>query len=139
MTQSEQTILLRLNAARLGANGHEPVKTQSEEKFKCRRITIMAKAKVKRINHKEMLEKIREYKELKGTIDDLKQQQDDVKNDIIKVMTDYELDTYKVDVFTVTYKDVTTTGIDSKRLEAERPDLYGKYLKETTSKRFRIA
>lgn len=99
----------------------------------------MAKAKVKRINHTEMLEKIREYKVLKSTIDDLKQQQDSVKDEIIRVMTDYKLDTYEVDVFKVTYKDVTTTGIDSKRLEKERPDLYEKYLKETTSKRFRIA
>lgn len=99
----------------------------------------MAKARVKRINHTEMLAKIREYKELKSTIDNLKQQQDSVKDQIIRVMTDYDLDTYEVDVFKVTYKDVTQTRIDSKRLEKERPDLYEKYLTETTSKRFRIA
>lgn len=99
----------------------------------------MAKAKVKRINHAEMLEKIREYKSLKSTIDDLTHQQEDVKAEIVRVMTEHGIDEYKVDVFKVTYKDVTQMRVDGKRLKEERPDIYMKYLAENTSKRLVIA
>ncbi len=55
------------------------------------------------------------------------------------MMTEFNLEEYEVDVFKCTYKYVSTPRIDSKRLKAERPDLYKKYLTETTSKRFLIA
>ncbi|MGN0693173.1 MAG: hypothetical protein ACI4K7_12555 [Oscillospiraceae bacterium] len=99
----------------------------------------MAKAKTKKINHEEMLAKIRAYKSLQSSKAAIEAELEQYKNDIIGVMTAHDLDEYEVDVFKVTYKDVSRSAIDSKRLKAERPDLYDKYLTESVSKRFSIA
>lgn len=100
----------------------------------------MAKAKVKRIDHKEMQERIIAYKKLKGTVKDLEAQIKENKEAIIKVMEEFDLDSYTEPdgLLTASYKDVTSSRFDSERFEKERPDLYQKYLKETTSKRFEV-
>lgn len=40
--------------------------------------------------------------------------------------------------YKVYWKSYTTNRFDSKRFKAEHPDLYGKYVKETTSRRFSV-
>lgn len=99
----------------------------------------MAKTKVRKINQAEMLEKIRHIKKLQSDVKAINDVIEAEKKDIIGVMTEHELDTYEVDVFKVSYKDVVQERIDSKKLRAERPDIYEKYLNQTTSKRFLIA
>lgn len=99
----------------------------------------MAKAKIKKINNAEMLEKIRSYKSLQSSKKVIEEELEQCKNAIVDVMTAHNLDEYEVDVFKVTYKDVSRAAIDSKRLKSERPDIYDKYLTELVSKRFNIA
>lgn len=97
------------------------------------------KAKVKKINHEEMLERIRNIKKLQSEAKALNEVIEAEKKAVIEVMTEHELDTYEVDVFTVTYKAVEQERVDSSKLKTERPDIFDKYSKLVTSRRFVIA
>lgn len=99
----------------------------------------MAKKKAKKINHDEMLERNRSIKSLQSSVKALENEIEENKRVIKDMMTEFKLEEYEVDVFTCTYKDVSSTKLDSARLKSERPDLYEKYLTETTGKRFVIA
>nr|DAG70318.1 MAG TPA: Exonuclease [Caudoviricetes sp.] len=41
--------------------------------------------------------------------------------------------------YKITYKAVTSSRLDSKALKADQPDLYAKYTKQTTARRFCLA
>lgn len=99
----------------------------------------MAKVKVKKINQEEMLEHIRAIKSAKQAIKDLEEQIKADQSAIITVMNDHGLDEMNIDVFKVSYKDVSTDRLDTTALKKELPDLYGKYVKTSVSKRFLIA
>ncbi len=99
----------------------------------------MAKVKVKKINQEEMLEHIHAIKSAKQAIKDLEEQIKGDQNAIITVMNDHGLDEMNIDVFKVSYKDVSTDRLDTTALKKELPDLYGKYVKTSVSKRFQIA
>lgn len=99
----------------------------------------MAKVKVKKINQEEMLEHIRAIKSAKMAIKDLEEQIKGSQNAIIRVMNDHGLDEMNIDIFKVSYKDVSTDRLDTTSLKKELPDLYNKYVKTTVSKRFLIA
>lgn len=99
----------------------------------------MAKVKVKKINQKEMLEHIRAIKSAKQAIKDLEEQIKGDQNAIITVMNEHWIDEMNIDVFKASYKDVSTDRLDTTALKKELPDLYGKYVKTTVSKRFLIA
>ena len=99
----------------------------------------MAKVKVKKINQEELLEHIRAIKSAKMAIKDLEEQIKGSQNAIIRVMNDHGLDEMNIDIFKVSYKDVSTDRLDTTSLKKELPDLYNKYVKTTVSKRFLIA
>lgn len=99
----------------------------------------MAKVKVKKINQEEMLEHIRAIKSAKQAIKDLEEQIKADQSAIITVMNDHGIDEMNIDVFKVSYKDVSTDRLDTTALKKELPDLYGKYVKTSVSKRFLIA
>lgn len=98
----------------------------------------MAKAKIKKINHAEMLEKIRAYKSLNSSKEAIEKELEQCKNYIIDVMTTHNLEEYEVDAFKVTYRGSERTSVDSDRLKTERPDVYKKYSKTSIVKRLNV-
>lgn len=79
----------------------------------------------------EDLEMISEYKNIKSEIKELEKEAEGIKDKLAlklenKIGFKNSLGTF------LTYKQQTQTRFDSKRLEKEHPEIYGKYLKETS-------
>lgn len=73
-----------------------------------------------------------EAEELAAEIDGLQ--------DAIKQHTDAAgVDTLAGLDYKITYKAVTSSRLDSKALKADQPELYAKYTKQTTARRFCLA
>lgn len=71
----------------------------------------------------------------------LEEQRDEYKVKIIEAMKENEVGTYTADdgvIYTVKYPTRSRTGIDTKRLKAEAPDIYKEYAKTTYSRSFSI-
>lgn len=73
-----------------------------------------------------------EIKELEALVEALK---DEIKKD----MDEKEVDEIETNNHTVRYKDVTSKHLDTVTLKRELPDIYTKYARPTTIRRFSIA
>ena len=81
-------------------------------------------------------EELARREELLQAIDRMQQEQRRIEQGIKCAMGDNELafnDKYKVSWF-----NVDTTKLDTKRMKEEEPDLYRRFAKTTTSRRFTI-
>ncbi len=74
---------------------------------------------------KELAEAMMEYKKLEKAVDDM-------KADIKRYMEDNKLTEYVGKEHKVTYKEVSQTKIDRKKLEAEHPRIAKKYTVESS-------
>lgn len=80
--------------------------------------------------------RINRYKELGDLVDTLEIEMEQIRQLIKKEMEDAERASIKGGY--VSWKNVTSTRIDTKRLKAEKPELWVEYAKESTSRRFDI-
>lgn len=87
---------------------------------------------------KEFLEKIRTIKELEQLKKQTDERIDELKGDIKAYMKKNRTSELTVDIFTVHYTNVESERFDSKALKEANEELYNKYLKKSTSKRFSI-
>ena len=94
--------------------------------------------KLTKKKEKEFLEKIRTIKELEQQKKQADEKIDELKGDIKAYMDKNKTSELTVDVFTVHYTETETKRFDSKALQAADEELYKKYLKSSTSKRFSI-
>lgn len=94
--------------------------------------------KLTKKKEKEFAEKIRQIKELEQQKKQLEEGIDEIKNDIKTYMDKNRTSELTVDVFTVHYTEIATERFDSKALRKADEELYNKYLKTGTSKRFSI-
>ncbi len=81
-------------------------------------------------------EKLRRREEVLALKDKLEQEQKQIEQEIKLFMQDSELafsDNYRV-----SWSNVDTARIDTKRLKEEKPELYNEFVKITTSRRFTI-
>ena len=92
-----------------------------------------------KINMDAVLEDILAIKSMEQDIKAIKEAQDAAKTRIKDTMTEFELEELVVDVFTVRYKDVTTSRFDSKRFGLQHKALYNDYLTSSTSKKLTIS
>lgn len=77
-----------------------------------------------------------EYRENKRMIEELNGLNDDLKNQIIELMGDVDI---KIEGSTkAIYKTVESQRLDSAALKKEQFELYQKYLKKTSYKRFTV-
>ena len=88
------------------------------------------------MGNSELTKKLREIKELKAMQDELQAEIDALQDEIKGYMTAAQLDTLHVDVFKVTYKEVTSSRFDSTAFKKTHSDLYNQYVKQTTTRRF---
>lgn len=78
-----------------------------------------------------------EYRENKRLIEELTAMNDSLKADILSIMGDRE--TFAEGAAKASYKTVTSSRLDSKALQHDRPDIFTEYSKETSYKRFTVA
>ena len=77
-----------------------------------------------------------EYRENKRLIEELQAMNEDLKNSIVAIMGNEEI---KIEGSTkATYKTVESQRLDSAALKKEQLELYQKYLKNTSYKRFTV-
>ena len=88
------------------------------------------------MSNTELNRKLRELKELKIMQDELQNEIDSLQDEIKGYMTAAQIDTLNVDVFKVTYKEVTSSRFDSTAFKKTHQELYNQYLKQTVTKRF---
>ena len=91
------------------------------------------------MSNTELNIKLRELKELKIMQDELQNEIDSLQDEIKGYMTAAQIDTLNVDVFKVTYKEVTSSRFDSTAFKKTHQELYNQYLKQTVTKRFVLA
>lgn len=78
-----------------------------------------------------------EYRENKRLIEELEAMNEGIKAAIIEIMGDRE--TFTEGAAKASYKTVTSSRLDSKALQHDRPDIFTEYSKETSYKRFTVA
>ncbi len=85
----------------------------------------------------ELSEKIKELKELKIMDEELKEEITAIEDAIKTHMG--ETEELRAGAFKVTYKRVTSSRLDSKRLKAELPDVAAQYTVANEYRRFIVA
>ena len=80
--------------------------------------------------------KLERYGELDGLMKKLGQEQKQIEQEIKLYMKDNE--TAFNDRYRVTWNRVDTARLDTKRIKAERPDVYREYVNTTSSRRFTV-
>ena len=87
----------------------------------------------------EMTAKVRELKELKVLAEELAAEITAIEDEIKAEMTARNADEMTVDVYKIRWTPVTSSRFDSASFKRAMPDLYGKFTKTTTSRRFSVA
>lgn len=87
---------------------------------------------------KEFSAKIRQIKELENQKKQIEKNIDEIKNEIKNFMEKNKTSELNADIFTVHWTETTSKYFDSKSLEKDDEELYAKYLKSKTAKRFSI-
>lgn len=83
--------------------------------------------------------RIRKLKELENQRAELDKQIEALKDEIKEDMDSKGLEEQKVGDYVVRFITVVTNRFDSSRLKKEHADLYSRYLKETSCRRFTVA
>lgn len=84
----------------------------------------------------ELAAKVQELRELRRMADELAAEIDGLQDAIKQHMDAAGVDTLAGLDYKITYKAVTSSRLDSKALKADQPELYAKYTKQTTARRF---
>lgn len=83
--------------------------------------------------------RIRKLKELENQRAELDKQIEALKDEIKEDMDSKGLEEQKVGDYVVRFITVVTNSFDSSKLKKEHADLYSRYLKETSCRRFTVA
>ena len=86
----------------------------------------------------EMVDKIKELKELEQYKKEIDSEIESLKDEIKKEMDALGTDEYKTDLVTVRYKLVKSKRFDNKSFKLNHKDLYEAFSKESITKRFSI-
>ena len=87
------------------------------------------------INEIEM--KVKELRQLQALIDEAEAEADAIRDTIKGYMGDAE--ELRAGEYRITWKPVSSSRFDTKAFKADHADLYGKYTKTTTTRRFCVA
>lgn len=88
---------------------------------------------------KEMERKVNELRELRNMADDLAAEISAIEDELKSYMTDNGADELHGPTFKITWKEVTSSRLDSKALKTAAPELWERFTKTTTSRRFILA
>ena len=87
----------------------------------------------------EMNAMVKTLRELRCMAEDLNAEIEAIQDKIKAEMTACETDTIEGIDYKITWKPVCTNRFDSRAFKAAMPDLYGRYCKESVSRRFVLA
>ena len=87
----------------------------------------------------EMERKVKELRELRSMADDLAAEIAAIEDELKAHMRDNGTDELRGSTFKITWKEVTSSRLDSKALKAAVPELVARFTKTTTSRRFILA
>ena len=86
----------------------------------------------------EIENKIKEYKELQRTADELAAEMEKIKDELKAEFEQEHTDTICTTHYKATYKAVTTHRIDTTALKQARPEIANEFTKESITRRFVI-
>ena len=86
----------------------------------------------------ELNRKVTELKELEQYAKEIEAEIESIKDQIKAEMTARDTDEMTSGVFTIRWKEVTSSRFDGKKFKAEHEELYKAYQTKTTTKRFTI-
>lgn len=84
----------------------------------------------------ELTTKVEQLRELRRMAEELSTEITSIEDQIKETMTALATDELHGSTFKITWKPVTSSRLDSKALKAEAPELWNRYSKQTTSRRF---
>lgn len=87
----------------------------------------------------EMESKVNELRELRRMADELAAEITALENSLKAQMTATGTDEISGPTFKITWKEVTSSRLDSKALKAAVPELWQRFTRQTTSRRFILA
>ena len=82
---------------------------------------------------------VTELRELRRMADELNTEIEAIQDKIKAEMTARDVDTLVGVDYKITWKQVVSNRFDSKAFKSAMPDLYGRYCRESVSKRFVLA
>lgn len=80
-----------------------------------------------------LIKQIKEYEELEAQIKEVKEQ---LKNEVIEILSDNHIDEYTCNTGKVTYRAVLSNRFASSEFKKLHSELYNAYVRTTTSMRF---
>lgn len=83
--------------------------------------------------------KAKELKELQIMADELNAKIEAIKDELKQEMCNRNVDELVTSEYKIRYKEVTNSRFDTKGFKAKYEDLYNRFVKTSTSKRFSIA
>ena len=83
--------------------------------------------------------KARELKELQRMAEELNQEITTLQDEIKVTMTEQNTDTLTAGAFKITWKQITSSKLDTKALKSANPEIVDRYTKTTTTRRFVVA
>ena len=84
----------------------------------------------------EMEQKVKELRELRNMADDLAAEISSIEDELKSYMKDNGADELHGPTFKITWKEITSSRLDSKALKTAAPELWERFTKTTTSRRF---
>lgn len=93
---------------------------------------------IKKKNENEFTAKIRQIKELERQKKQIEENIGELKDGIKKFMDKNKTSELKVGIFTVHWTETTAEHFDRKAFKKENEELYKKFVKSVTTKRFSI-
>ena len=87
----------------------------------------------------EMESKVNELRELRNMADDLAAEISAIEDELKSYMKNTGADELHGPTFKITWKEITSSRLDSKALKAAVPELVERFTKTTTSRRFILA
>lgn len=85
----------------------------------------------------EIERKAQQLKELQILIDEAQAEAEGIRDEIKAVMGDSE--ELRAGAFKITWRPIVSTRFDSAALKREAPELYGRYTRQQTTRRFCVA
>lgn len=87
----------------------------------------------------ELERKVKDLRELRRMADELGAEISALEDSIKAYMNDLNTDELHGSSFKITWKEVTSSRLDSKALKVVAPELWERFSKQTTSRRFVLA
>ena len=86
-------------------------------------------------NLEMLIKELKDFEELEAQ---LKETKEELKNEIIKMLSDHHIDEYSCTAGKVTYREVLSNRFASSEFKKLHYELYNAYVRTTTSMRFTL-